>query len=90
MRSAHALAAGVALTMALLWPVVDVVAAARRQHSSRRAPAPTLDVPPQTRLLVVAPHPDDETLGAGGLMERVHESGGRVNVVYLTDGDGYP
>ncbi|HKB14022.1 MAG TPA: PIG-L family deacetylase [Vicinamibacterales bacterium] len=52
--------------------------------------SPTLDLPPGTRLLVVAPHPDDETLGAGGLMERVHETGGRVDVVYLTDGDGYP
>ena len=90
MRFAHAAAVGVALTMAMLWPVVDVVAAARRQHAVRRPPPPTLDVPSHTRLLVVAPHPDDETLGAGGLMERVHESGGRVNVVYLTDGDGYP
>jgi LmbE family N-acetylglucosaminyl deacetylase len=43
-----------------------------------------------TNLLVVAPHPDDETLGAGGLMQRVRAAGGRVSVVYLTDGDGYP
>src|SRR5712691_6800604 len=43
-----------------------------------------------TRLLVVAPHPDDETLGAGGLIQRVHENGGVVKVLYLTDGEGYP
>ena len=79
MRSAGALSAVVALTVAMALPAADVVAAARRQHAARRGPT-TLDVPAQTRLLVVAPHPDDETLGAGGLMERVHESGGHVNV----------
>jgi LmbE family N-acetylglucosaminyl deacetylase len=49
----------------------------------------TLTVTGDTRLLVIAPHPDDEVLGAGGLMRRVHEAGGAVRVVYLTDGDGY-
>ena len=49
-----------------------------------------LDVPEATRLLVIAPHPDDEVLGAGGLMQRVKSTGGTVRVVYLTDGDGYP
>lgn len=43
-----------------------------------------------TRLLVIAPHPDDETLGAGGLMQRVGVAGGQVRIVYLTDGDGFP
>jgi len=41
------------------------------------------------RLLVVAPHPDDETIGAGGLMQRVLERGGSVRVVLITAGDGY-
>jgi len=49
----------------------------------------TLSVARDTRLLVIAPHPDDEILGAGGLMRRVHAAGGSVRVVYLTDGDGY-
>ena len=53
-------------------------------------PPPVLDVPEATRLLVIAPHPDDEVLGAGGLMQRVHGTGGAVRVVYLTDGEGYP
>jgi LmbE family N-acetylglucosaminyl deacetylase len=53
-------------------------------------PPPVLDVPAMTRLLVIAPHPDDEVLGAGGLMQRVKAGGGAVRVVYLTDGDGYP
>jgi LmbE family N-acetylglucosaminyl deacetylase len=40
-----------------------------------------------TTLLVVAPHPDDETLCCGGLMQRVLRAGGRVSVVWITSGD---
>jgi LmbE family N-acetylglucosaminyl deacetylase len=43
-----------------------------------------------TRLLVVAPHPDDEVLAAGGLIQRVREANGAVRIAYLTDGDGFP
>src|SRR5439155_14874361 len=52
--------------------------------------APQVSISRETRALVVAPHPDDETLAAAGLMQRVHAAGGVVRVVYLTDGDGYP
>ncbi len=48
-----------------------------------------LRVPPHTRLMVFAPHPDDETLGAGGLIQRVLAGGGKVQVVFVTNGDGY-
>ena len=37
-------------------------------------------------LLVVAPHPDDEIFGCGGLMYRVKKEGGKVFVLYLTVG----
>jgi LmbE family N-acetylglucosaminyl deacetylase len=46
-------------------------------------------VPHATRLVVVAPHPDDETLGAGGLVQRVLRDGGTVRIVALTSGDGF-
>jgi LmbE family N-acetylglucosaminyl deacetylase len=39
------------------------------------------------RLLVVAPHADDETAGAGGLMARVKDAGGKVYVMVLSTGD---
>jgi len=48
-----------------------------------------LQVPPHVRLMVFAPHPDDETLGAGGLIQRVLAAGGKVRVVFVTNGDGY-
>lgn len=42
-----------------------------------------------TRLLVIAPHPDDEALGTAGLIRRVREVGGSVRVVLITSGDGF-
>src|SRR5512143_3590489 len=47
-----------------------------------------LQVPSHLRLMVFAPHPDDETLGAGGLIQRVLATGGKVRVVFVTNGDG--
>ena len=41
------------------------------------------------RVVIVAPHPDDETLGAGGLIERILTRGGSVRVVQVTAGDGF-
>ena len=48
-----------------------------------------IQVPGGIRLIVFAPHPDDETLAAGGLIQRVRETGGEVRVVFITNGDGY-
>jgi LmbE family N-acetylglucosaminyl deacetylase len=69
---------------------LNVYAAAARRGQPLVAQQPMLSVPDGTRLLVLAPHPDDEVLSAGGLMQRVREGGGAIRVVYLTDGDGYP
>lgn len=39
-------------------------------------------------IVVLAPHPDDETLGCGGLMAAARSLGRRVHIVILTDGTG--
>lgn len=44
----------------------------------------------QTRLLVVAPHPDDETIATGLLIQQVLAAGGEVRVLLLTAGDNNP
>lgn len=44
-------------------------------------------VPDASPTLVVAPHPDDETLGAGGLIATLLAAGARVEVLCLTDGE---
>lgn len=38
------------------------------------------------RVLVVAPHPDDEVLGCGGLIPKVKKAGGEVHVLVMTVG----
>jgi LmbE family N-acetylglucosaminyl deacetylase len=55
------------------------------------APAPAAEALPRidadTSLLVIAPHPDDETLCCAGVIQRVAHAGGRVVVVWVTSGD---
>ena len=47
--------------------------------------------PPPVPTLVLAPHPDDETLGAGGLVAKLCRAGVPVTIVAITDGEGaYP
>ncbi|OOG56705.1 PIG-L family deacetylase [Rhodanobacter sp. C03] len=44
----------------------------------------------KTRLLVVAPHPDDETIATGLLIQQVRAAGGEVRILLLTAGDNNP
>ncbi len=52
-------------------------------------------IPPDTTetvhaesVLVLAPHPDDEVLGCGGLLAQLAGAGAAVRVLFLTDGSG--
>ena len=38
------------------------------------------------KILVVAPHPDDESLGCGGLIAKLAASGSAFCVLFVTDG----
>jgi LmbE family N-acetylglucosaminyl deacetylase len=42
------------------------------------------------RTLVIAPHPDDESIAAGGLLQRAIATGAEVRVIVVTDGDNNP
>jgi len=46
----------------------------------------TVDIPPGGRVLVLAPHPDDESIGCGGTVCKYVQSGSCVRAVILTDG----
>lgn len=55
--------------------------------SDWRAGLPALPIDDLRRLIVVAAHPDDETLGAGGLIARVAALGLPISVIVLSNGD---
>jgi LmbE family N-acetylglucosaminyl deacetylase len=80
-----------ALTVAALIALAGIVA---KRDELRLAAVPTPPPPPvpvvaDTRLLIFAPHPDDEVIAAGGLIQQARGAGGTVRVVYLTSGDSY-
>jgi LmbE family N-acetylglucosaminyl deacetylase/SAM-dependent methyltransferase len=52
----------------------------------RLARLESLALPCAGPVIVVAPHPDDETLGAGGLIARLEDAGIAVVIVVVTDG----
>jgi LmbE family N-acetylglucosaminyl deacetylase len=59
--------------------------AARSQTSIPNMSAPTA----QDRVLVIAPHPDDESLCCAGILQRAHANGASTAIVWITAGDGF-
>lgn len=61
-----------------------------QEKPEKSASLPALPVTTnEARILVIAPHCDDETLGCGGIIRNVLEAGGQVMVVVMTNGDGF-
>lgn len=60
------------------------------RQDPRWAALPPLTIVGVRHLVVFAAHPDDETLGAGGLIARAVADGVEVTVVIVTDGAGDP
>jgi LmbE family N-acetylglucosaminyl deacetylase len=48
------------------------------------------DLPPLGRVLIIAPHPDDDVISAGGLIQRTLAEGGEIRVLFLTNGESNP
>lgn len=46
----------------------------------------TMELTSHSRILVLAPHPDDDVIGCGGTIRKAVLKGGHVKVIYLTDG----
>jgi LmbE family N-acetylglucosaminyl deacetylase len=75
---------------AVIWGGVALVASAQVYVANLRSGQrlPPLEVPGvASRILIVAPHPDDETLGCGGLIQQAERNGAQVYVVLMTNGD---
>lgn len=55
---------------------------------SLAGPGPVLGLPDLRRALVLAAHPDDESMGAAGTLALLTRAGTDVHVAFATDGDG--
>jgi len=49
-----------------------------------------LELTSSDRIVVIAPHPDDESLACGGLIQQSNAVGAAVRVLLVTDGDNNP
>lgn len=59
----------------------------QQTHPWQLCPLPkTLPLPEQAKIVMIAPHPDDETLGCGGTLALLRQKGCQVKVVIMTDG----
>jgi LmbE family N-acetylglucosaminyl deacetylase len=56
-------------------------------RSGRNSALPPLGPVGPGRVVVVAPHPDDEVLGAGGLLQSLLASGREIEILAVTDGE---
>lgn len=57
-------------------------------HPATPSPPGRTTVVTAERVLVFAPHQDDELLGCGGLLRQLVDSGAKVQVAFLSDGAG--
>jgi LmbE family N-acetylglucosaminyl deacetylase len=83
-----------AIAFGLLFIIILVPVLLARYISAHRSPPQSIDLATlplagHHRLLVLAPHCDDETLGSGGLIQAAIRAGIEVRVVVATNGDGY-
>lgn len=77
------LAAGAVLNVWLV-TTLQYRRALRKEGFVGELPAPRAD----DRILVIAPHPDDEVISCGGLIQRARADGAEVHVALMTNGDG--
>jgi len=74
----------------LVWSALCVVASmaqAGTPPTTMLTNWPVLQLSPQDRILVLAPHPDDEVIACGGIIQDAVAKGLPVRLVYLTYGD---
>ena len=84
------------IPLALVLAVIAVVLVLR-PHTEAAQPGdlstdpgrerPGIEFSADDRVLVLAPHPDDESIGAGAAIQKALAAGAQVRIVFLTTGD---
>ena len=70
------------------WPAVVLMAACGwRAVEVPAGESSSVSLTPRDRVLVLAPHPDDEVIGCGGVIQRAVSMGLPLRVVFFTYGD---
>jgi LmbE family N-acetylglucosaminyl deacetylase len=70
--------------------LLTVAAGGKPRDADLLRPHLTLRPPAHADVVVVSPHPDDDVLAVGGVVQQARAIGKSVVVVYMTNGDGYP
>ncbi len=74
---------------ATLLLALATAAGAYHRHAGHHALPGWRAAGPGDRVVVLAPHPDDEILGTGGVLQRARARDATVRVLFLTSGDGF-
>jgi LmbE family N-acetylglucosaminyl deacetylase len=77
-------AAAIIATVLILW-----LRSPNRKMLSSELPKARMTLDANDRVLVLAPHPDDEVLGCGGIIQQAVAMGVPVYIAFLTYGDFY-
>jgi len=79
----HAL--GSLLSLLSFWGLLTNISAAGTENSLAN-----LSLTKNDRILILAPHPDDEVIGCGGIIQAATKTGAEIKVLYLTEGEHNP
>lgn len=91
-RKREWLVLGLALSVLALsaWINLPLVSQVFDRSSDRVSTLPALPAfHAGQRVLLLSPHPDDETLCCGGLLQQAQQAGASVYVAWMTAGDGF-
>lgn len=59
-------------------------------HTKRGETFQAITISKDDRVLILAPHPDDEILSCAGIIQKAKKSGAKIKILYVTEGEHNP